>query len=163
MDVDRILSALSQAQEKNEHKLLKTEYVDFLSDFGRSEPFLVDGDALVLHALNDSLLDWQNGGQFLHLVFLVEKFLQNLQSRGSKFDVFFFHDNKAIFQQHSASFVLARTAILHHLKSHESKLPFKVHIVKGSWINTLNVNVSPPSSDRSNCTPVPVHAAALGS
>ena len=163
MDVDRILSALSQAQEKNEHKLLKTEYVDFLSDFGRSEPFLVDGDALVLHALNDSLLDWQNGGQFLHLVFLVEKFLQNLQSRGSKFDVFFFHDNKAIFQQHSASFVLARTAILHHLKSHESKLPFKVHIVKGSWINTLNVNVLPPSSDRSNCTPVPVHAAALGS
>ena len=134
MDVALILSD----QEHYEHRLLKTEYVDFLSDFGRSEPFLVDGDALVLHALHDSLLDWQNGGQFLHLVFLVETFLRNLCGRGSKFDVFFFDSNKALFRQHSASFALARTAVLYHVKSHESKLPFKVHIIEGSWVNVPN-------------------------
>ena len=135
MNVAPILSD----QERHEHQLLKTEYVDFLSDFGRSEPFLVDGDALVLHALHDSLLDWRNGGQFLHLVFLVETFLRNLCSRGSKFDVFFFDSNKALFRQHSASFALARAAVLYHVKSHESKLPFKVHIVEGSWVNVTTL------------------------
>ena len=78
-------------------------------------------------------------GQFLHLVFLVETFLRNLCSRGSKFDVFFFDSNKALFRQHSASFALARAAVLYHVKSHESKLPFKVHIVEGSWVNVTTL------------------------
>jgi hypothetical protein len=35
----------------------------------------VEGDSVVAEALGDSSLDWTSGGQFLHLTFLVEKYL----------------------------------------------------------------------------------------
>ena len=35
----------------------------------------MEGDSVVAEALGDSSLDWTSGGQFLHLTFLVEKYL----------------------------------------------------------------------------------------
>ena len=155
MDLDKILFW----QKCQEHLYLGPEYADFLSDFGRNEPFLVDGDAVIMHAFKDKLLDWFYGGQFLHHMYIVEKFLQELCSRGSKFDIFFLEGNAAIFQRHGASYFLARTIILHHLKSHESRLPFQVHLVAGSWINVHDVstfNAAAMPSQTGNPSSVPV-------
>ena len=48
------LQTIFSIQEALEHMCLRFErHADFLSDFGSSEPFLIDGDALIVHALNN--------------------------------------------------------------------------------------------------------------
>jgi hypothetical protein len=47
-------------------------------DLGRDvgQTFIVDGDSLLLDAFSNPLLDWSRGGQFLHLTFIIESFLE---------------------------------------------------------------------------------------
>ena len=79
-------SEILRKQHSLEQKYVKFQHVDVLSDFGSNEPFLVDGDALIVHALGDLWLDWHNGGQFLHHVifhdiyFILFPLLFNLHS-----------------------------------------------------------------------------------
>ena len=53
-----------------------------MTDFVDAEIFLIDGDSLLLDILGDWSLDWRNGGQFLHLIYLVEQFLQYFTDKG---------------------------------------------------------------------------------
>ena len=82
-------TGISKIQDLIEQQWLTHEHCDFLSDFGRCEPFLLDGDALMMNALSNKYLDWRNGGQFLHLIYIVEQFLSLLWSRGAHFEIFF--------------------------------------------------------------------------
>ena len=123
--------------EAIDRKYLHFQFVDFLKDFGRSEPFLLDGDALVTYALSDKSLDWQNGGQFLHAAFTVERFLENLSSRGAKFQVFFLLGNDRLFSSLGKSYLLCRKVIMEHLKQSQSTSAhcLKVHFIQGSWFS----------------------------
>ena len=56
--------------------------VNIMTDFVDAEIFLIDGDSLLLDLLGDWSLDWRNGGQFLHLIYLVEQFLQYFTDKG---------------------------------------------------------------------------------
>jgi hypothetical protein len=118
-----------------EQNCLDFEHVDFLSDFGSNEPFLIDGDALVVSTLNNTWLDWKNGGQFLHHVYIVECFLQKLCDRGCQFDIFFMLGNANLLRQ-EPSYLLARTILMHHLQSCKSTQFSKVHLVSGSWLHS---------------------------
>ena len=127
---DSFLRSILRDQCCLEQTFLNFQHVDFLSDFGSNEPFLIDGDALVVSALDDTWLDWKNGGQFLHLVYIVECFLQKLCDRGCQFDIFFMLGNENLLGHESPS-LLARTILIHHLKSTRFS---KVHLLSGSWL-----------------------------
>lgn len=53
-----------------------------MTDFVDAEIFLIDGDSLLLDLFGERRLDWSNGGQFLHLTYLVERFLQYFTDKG---------------------------------------------------------------------------------
>ena len=132
-------------QDFIEENFLTQEYCDFLSDFGRSEPFLLDGDALTMYALSKKHLDWRNGGQYLHLVCIVEQFLAQVWSRGANFDIFFLMGNDRIYQLLGPSYELGRNIVVHHLRTHESKvkIPFKLHLIPGTWFSASNSMSTP--------------------
>ena len=136
----KVDASVSESQDLIEECWLSQEHCDFLSDFGRSEPFLLDGDALMMHAHANTVLDWRNGGQFLHLVYIVEQFLAHLRSRGANFDIFFLMQNETIFQRFGPSYGLSRNIIVHHLRSHESRgnFPLRIHLVHGNWFSANN-------------------------
>ncbi|KAK8224933.1 hypothetical protein HDK90DRAFT_543759, partial [Phyllosticta capitalensis] len=106
--------------------------VDLVGDYAGSEPFLVEGDSLLLECFSDELLDFlEDGLQLLHAVFLVEKFLNNLTRRGCNFDLVFFEDHEQIClptyafdavipkckkNTTVAKYLLARAVILRHLQ-----------------------------------------------
>ena len=43
---------------------------------------MIDGDSLLFELLGERSLDWSNGGQFLHLTYLLERFLQYFTDKG---------------------------------------------------------------------------------
>ena len=57
-------------------------YLNILSDFVDAEIFLIDGDSLLLELFGEDSLDWSYGGQFLHLTYLLERFLQYFTDKG---------------------------------------------------------------------------------
>lgn len=56
--------------------------MNILTDFADAEIFMIDGDSLLLELLVEQSLDWSNGGQFLHLTYLLERFLQYFTDKG---------------------------------------------------------------------------------
>ena len=101
------------------------------------KPFLLDGDALMMHALSNKYLDWRNGGQILHQIYIIEQFLASLWSRGAQFEMFFLIENDVIFQHIGPSHDLARSVLIQHLRSNEdsAKFPLKLHLLAGSWFS----------------------------
>ena len=61
---------------------LLNRFVNILTDFSDAKIFLIDGDSLLLEILGEESLDWSNGGQFLHLAYLTERFLQTFTEKG---------------------------------------------------------------------------------
>jgi hypothetical protein len=98
-------------------------FVTVLSDFGETEQFIVEGDSLIFLAFEDERLDWEHGGQYLHLFFIVEKILSQLLRRGAHFSVVFFESSKSIW---TGSRLLARSLLIVHLKS-VLKSPASIH------------------------------------
>jgi hypothetical protein len=116
LDHSNLDASVNESQDLIE-ECWSADYCDFLCVFGRSEPFLLDGDALLTHALANAFLDWRNGGQFLHLVYIVEQFLAQLWSRGANFKIFFLMQNEFFFQRFGPSYDLCRNILVHHLRS----------------------------------------------
>jgi hypothetical protein len=54
---------------------LRSVRADLVDACGASDLCIVEGDSVVAEAFRDSSLDWTSGGQFLHLTFIVEKYL----------------------------------------------------------------------------------------
>ncbi|KAL7945665.1 P-loop containing nucleoside triphosphate hydrolase protein [Trichoderma barbatum] len=96
--------------------------VDLIGDIAGKEPFLIHGESLIRHCLEESPADFQDGFQLLHAVYLVERFLSNLQKRGCDFDVVFFRDLRDLCVPHLSGFEYkyqyARTVIIKHLQRH---------------------------------------------
>ncbi|KAK8203086.1 DEAD/DEAH box helicase-like protein [Phyllosticta capitalensis] len=127
-------SASSPSTEVDDFELYGKVYsrrVDLVGDYAGSEPFLVEGDSLLLECFSDELLDFEDGLQLLHAAFLVERFLNNLTRRGCNFDLVFFEDHERIClptyafdavmakckkNTKVAKYLLARAVILRHLQ-----------------------------------------------
>ena len=86
---------MEEFTDKLSYKLLKQTYkpqfVNINVEFGDSEVFLVDGDALLLHLLN---LNKNVSCSSLHLIFLMEVFLYQFIKRSGQFSLIFFSDNE---------------------------------------------------------------------
>lgn len=78
---------------------------------------IIDGDSLLylLFTHGFTLLDWSFGGQFLHLVELVERFLLHFIRRNVKIQVVFFDEGEWIWRN-DAGKLLARRILIAHLQ-----------------------------------------------
>ncbi|PNP52574.1 hypothetical protein THARTR1_06921 [Trichoderma harzianum] len=92
--------------------------VDLIGDIAGKEPFIIHGESLIRHCLEESPADFQ--GMLLHAVYFVEKFLSNLQKRGCDFDIVFFRDLRDVCVPHLSGFEYkyqyARAVIIKHLQ-----------------------------------------------
>ena len=91
-------------------------YVTVLSDFGEAEQFLIEGDSILQLAFEDDRLDWQHGGQYLHLIYVIEKIVSQFFRRGAHFSFIFFESHQEIWKE-TGSKRFARTVLISHLKS----------------------------------------------
>jgi len=105
------------------HKL-SSRRVDLVGDYAGGELFMVEGDSILLNAFSDPTLDFQQGFQLVHAVYLVESFLHSLLQRKCNFHVVFFEENKQlcvpdkIAPEQLPKYMLARAAIIRHLQAH---------------------------------------------
>ena len=74
-------------------------YVTVLSDFGEAEQFLIEGDSILQLAFEDDRLDWQHGGQYLHLIYVIEKIVSQFFRRGAHFSFIFFESHQEIWKE----------------------------------------------------------------
>jgi hypothetical protein len=63
----------------------------------------------------DRSVDWTHGGQFLHLLWTIEEFLNNLLISGIKFDLIFFESHVALWQD--PAMLCFRALLISHLKN----------------------------------------------
>ncbi|TFK74040.1 P-loop containing nucleoside triphosphate hydrolase protein [Pluteus cervinus] len=92
--------------------------VDLVGDYAGSEFFLVDGNALLRHAFSNPRLDFSQGFQLLHAVYLVERFLSACTHRRCNFSVVFLDEFKQSCVPQLAQserYLLAREVVIKHL------------------------------------------------
>ncbi|KAI9790002.1 MAG: hypothetical protein M1816_005616 [Peltula sp. TS41687] len=113
---------------------LPSRWVDLVGDYAGEELFAIEGDSLLLHCFQDPGLDFDDGFQLLHAVYLVERFLHQLVTRKCNFDVVFFKENRHnsvppnTEQSNRSKYLFAREAIIQHLIRHHSTIhPVRVY------------------------------------
>lgn len=74
----------------NVNSFFHANYQDILPLVIDGRKFLIDGDSLLMHALNSKGLCLETGGTTLHVVYLVEKFLATFRAKGLNFVLIFF-------------------------------------------------------------------------
>ncbi|KAK7541670.1 hypothetical protein IWX49DRAFT_177476 [Phyllosticta citricarpa] len=127
---------------------LYSRRVDLVGDYAGSEPFLVEGDSLLLECLSDKLLDFQDGFQMLHAAWLVECFLSNLAQRKCNFDLVFFDDHEDLcLPAHKigvavAKYRLARAVILRHLQANLAHASSTIKILVFPSLHTPAFNTA---------------------
>ena len=87
-----------------------------MNDFVESELLLIDGDSLLSDITNSTYLDWNHGGQYLQLVYQMERFLKKIEERGGTFKIIFFKDGEGIWLS-KPSVLLARKIFITHMQS----------------------------------------------
>ncbi|KAI0617933.1 Dead deah box helicase like protein [Pyrenophora tritici-repentis] len=103
------------------YKSISSRRVDLIGDYAGSETFLVEFDSLLLQCFSNPKLNFGNGFQLLHAVYIVEKFLQDLLSRRCRFQVVCFDQNEELCVPPNAGrtdwpkYALARSVIFRHL------------------------------------------------
>ena len=121
------------------------ERMDLFHDVSAPEGFVVDGDSLIMDAFSNWNVEWPEGcGQQIHVVYMVEKFLDDFAMRGGLFSIAFFECNRAMWV-HDPSKLLARDLIIRHLKA---TVPKAVHLFTNWWSDSrwetyLNQHIPP--------------------
>ncbi|OSD04333.1 P-loop containing nucleoside triphosphate hydrolase protein [Trametes coccinea BRFM310] len=102
-------------------------WMDLIGDYAGSEPFVVDGEALIQLVLDDPLLALGKKDdvsfQIVHAIYSLERILHEISRRSSSFDVVFWHERRYLTLLYgddayiSSSRSLARTILFNHLTS----------------------------------------------
>ncbi|EIW61285.1 P-loop containing nucleoside triphosphate hydrolase protein [Trametes versicolor FP-101664 SS1] len=108
-------------------------WMDLIGDYAGSEPFVVDGEALLQLVLDDPLLALGRTDdvsfQIVHAIYTMERVLHEISSRSASFEIVFWHDRRFLTLQigedehTSSSRTLARSILFNHL----SALDIPVH------------------------------------
>ncbi|KAG9625371.1 P-loop containing nucleoside triphosphate hydrolase protein, partial [Aureobasidium melanogenum] len=112
---------------------LSSRRVDLVGDFAGQELFAIEGDSLLLQCFENSLLDFEDGFQMLHAVYLVEDYLAQLQRRNCRFHIAFFEAHRQLCIPQSvksinrSKYLLTRAAIIRHLKSNLQSEHVQIH------------------------------------
>mmetsp|Transcript_25411 Transcript_25411/g.83563 ORF Transcript_25411/g.83563 Transcript_25411/m.83563 type:complete len:832 (+) Transcript_25411:16-2511(+) len=100
---------------------LKPRLADVVLECAEAGAVVADADALLLHLLQTSRLDWAHGGQFLHLTYLLERLVAGLVERDVRLVVVFFATGKSAWASCEGAWGagggLARSAAKAHLRS----------------------------------------------
>ncbi|KZV68765.1 P-loop containing nucleoside triphosphate hydrolase protein [Peniophora sp. CONT] len=113
-------------------------WMDLIGDYAGSERFILDGEALFQRVLDDPLLALGRGGdpsfQFLHALYILEKFLHDMIKREAVFDIVFFDYMRhptisgGVPQYTTASRGLARVLLFNHLVKYKDTIGLDVHV-----------------------------------
>lgn len=99
-------------------------FIDLVGDYAGKELFLVEGDSLLRECFEDERIDFDDGFQVLHAVYVVERFLENLTKRHCQYHIAFFEENAELcvpperISSRRARYLLARSVIKRHLTLH---------------------------------------------
>ncbi|GAM26275.1 hypothetical protein SAMD00019534_094500 [Acytostelium subglobosum LB1] len=107
------------------------------SDFGRSDPFVIDGDGLILaiavHGKGKSkLFDCNYRTQSLFFFHCFDWYLHNLWSRKTRFTVFFCKDNERFYKNHNL-LLIRKQCIQHYCGSSFSHPDINFKLFEGDW------------------------------
>jgi len=95
-----------------------SDNTNVLRDLGAATKTLLDFDGLLLYCIEDSLLDFEeHSGQFLHLTYLVERFLKELQLRLVNFSLFSFSAYDGYYKSNPSHLVAKRMLTKHLAKN----------------------------------------------
>ncbi|TFK94713.1 P-loop containing nucleoside triphosphate hydrolase protein [Polyporus arcularius HHB13444] len=102
-------------------------WMDLIGDYAGSEPFVVDGEALIDMVLSDPLLalgrDNDISFQSVHAVYMIERIIHDIYKRSDSLEIVFWHERRFLTLQYgesdyvSSSRSLARTILFNHLKT----------------------------------------------
>ncbi|EJF61300.1 P-loop containing nucleoside triphosphate hydrolase protein [Dichomitus squalens LYAD-421 SS1] len=102
-------------------------WMDLIGDYAGSEPFVVDGEALIAMVLDDPLLALGHkhdiSFQCLHAVYTLERILQEISRRSESFEIVFWHERRFLTLLYgeddyvTSSRSLARAILFNHLAS----------------------------------------------
>ena len=98
---------------------LQPEMLNLMNEFADAEMFLIDGDSLLMELTLDKNLDWIYSGQFLHLVYLFERYLHLFVRKDGVFQIVFFKDFEEVWKSQPCIY-LARKVIMQHLLANVS-------------------------------------------
>ncbi|KAH9943357.1 P-loop containing nucleoside triphosphate hydrolase protein [Epithele typhae] len=119
-------------------------WMDLIGDYAGSEPFVVDGEALIQFVLDDPLLALGRKDdpsfQSIHAIYTLERVLHNISRRSDAFELVFWHDRR--FQSIayddneyvSSSRSLARQVLFNHLKTLDIPLHIFADIEDPAWL-----------------------------
>ena len=94
----------------------KVRYENLENEFNDAE-FLIDGDSLLLSAVNDENFNMIYGGQSLQLVYMIERKLKVFVQKGAKFSIIFLKLSNQILWKRCVALQLFREVLLYHLSS----------------------------------------------
>ncbi|CAG0903899.1 unnamed protein product, partial [Darwinula stevensoni] len=124
-----------------EKLVLSGERKNIADEFSVSNTFLLDGDSLLLFILFNSSVDVSYGGQYLHLVYAVERFLGMLYERGAVLVIIFFENTLKLWNE-NPTLLLARPVIHTHLEKNSPcrvlSFPSSCHV---DFQNRMNASV----------------------
>ncbi|KAI0638272.1 P-loop containing nucleoside triphosphate hydrolase protein [Trametes polyzona] len=113
-------------------------WMDLIGDYAGSEPFVVDGEALLQLVLDDPLLALGRPNdvsfQVVHAIYALERVLHEISTRSTSFEIVFWHDRRFLTLQYGdgeyvpSSRSLARAILFNHLCS----LDVTVHTFLGT-------------------------------
>ena len=95
----------------------KLRYENLENEFNDAEEFLIDGDSLLLSAVNDESLNMIYGGQSLQLVYVIERKLKLFVQKGAKFSIIFLKFSNQFLWEKCVAVQLFREVLIYHLSS----------------------------------------------
>ena len=95
----------------------KVRYENLENEFNDAEEFLIDGDSLLLSAVNDENFNMIYGGQSLQLVYIIERKLKLFVQKGAKFSIVFLKLSNQVLWRKCVAVQLFREVLIYHLSS----------------------------------------------
>ncbi|KAI0677460.1 P-loop containing nucleoside triphosphate hydrolase protein [Trametes maxima] len=112
-------------------------WMDLIGDYAGSEPFVLDGEALIQLVLDDPLLALGRKDdvsfQIVHAIYTLERVLNEISRRSTSFEIVFWHDDDEKFPFASRS--LARMILFNHLMSLEIPTHIFLDTSDASWLS----------------------------
>lgn len=107
--------------------------IDLISDYGGNELFVIDGDALIFFFANNHF-NIDKPSSLLELVYLIEKFLDDLITRKASFVIAFFDCNENALTLNSPKRKFYRNAIKNHFSTTEIEVISFPSWLDDSWL-----------------------------
>lgn len=120
------------------NELIAPLYQDISALFSEGVPFLVDGDGLLIMAMGDALWKSPFQGSSVHLIYIIENYLDLFVERGGVFHIVFFDSWFKVWQVSSIHLLYREILIQHFLNNTK----YHVHLIQNCFDQTLKKLIS---------------------